>query len=52
MINDQFLRSEHKGIWEVVDTPEEVIVALQIKRVATKSGAKLQRSNSPVFLFL
>ena len=28
MIEGNFLRNEHRGIWEVADTPEEVIVAL------------------------
>jgi len=28
MIAEQFLRYEHKEIWEVADTPEEVIMAL------------------------
>lgn len=28
MINTQFLRREHKGIWEIVNTPEEVITVL------------------------
>lgn len=28
MVEGHFLRFEHKGIWEVVNTPEEVIVAL------------------------
>jgi uncharacterized protein (TIGR00730 family) len=28
MVNKQFLRIEHKGIWEIADTPEEVILAL------------------------
>lgn len=28
MVSESFLRSEHKGIWEVAATPEEVVVAL------------------------
>ena len=28
MVNGNFLRSEHKGMWEIADTPEEVITAL------------------------
>ncbi len=28
MVENQFLRMEHMGIWEIVDTPEEVITAL------------------------
>jgi len=28
MISGHFLRNEHKGIWEIATTPEEVIIAL------------------------
>jgi uncharacterized protein (TIGR00730 family) len=28
MITGNFLRTEHKGIWEIANTPEEVLVAL------------------------
>jgi uncharacterized protein (TIGR00730 family) len=31
MVDNHFLRFEHKGIWEVVDTPEEVLSALTDK---------------------
>jgi len=31
MVNDHFLRSEHKGIWKVVDTPEEALAAIRNK---------------------
>jgi len=31
MIDTHFLRREHKGIWEIVNTPEEVISALNRK---------------------
>ncbi len=31
MVNDHFLRSEHKGIWKVVDTAEEAVIAIQEK---------------------
>lgn len=31
MVNNHFMRFEHKGIWEVVSTPEEVIRALHNK---------------------
>ena len=31
MVNDNFLRSEHKGIWKVVDTPEEALAAIRNK---------------------
>lgn len=32
MIDNHFLRFEHKGIWEIVNTPEEVIIALNNKK--------------------
>jgi len=28
MVKGNFLRVEHKGIWEIADTPEEVLIAL------------------------
>ena len=28
MVKGNFLRNEHKGMWEIADTPEEVITAL------------------------
>jgi uncharacterized protein (TIGR00730 family) len=31
MVENHFLRSEHKGIWKIVDTPEEVIDSLNNK---------------------
>lgn len=31
MIENNFMRFEHKGIWQVADTPEEVILALNNK---------------------
>lgn len=31
MIETNFMRFEHKGIWEIVNTPEEVITALRKK---------------------
>ena len=31
MVSGQFLRYEHKGMWEIADTPEEVIVLLEKK---------------------
>lgn len=33
MINGNFMREEHRSIWEVVDTPEEVILTLKQKSV-------------------
>lgn len=32
MVAEQFLRSEHKGIWEIANTPREVLVALSNNR--------------------
>jgi len=32
MISGHFLRNEHKGIWEIATTPEEVIIALTINK--------------------
>jgi uncharacterized protein (TIGR00730 family) len=31
MVETHFLRKEHKGLWEVANTPEEVIIALNRK---------------------
>jgi len=31
MVETYFLRKEHKGLWEVANTPEEVIIALNRK---------------------
>ena len=31
MVDTHFLRMEHKGIWEIVNTPEEVIIELNRK---------------------
>ena len=28
MVNGNFLRTEHKGIWEIAETPDEVLIAL------------------------
>jgi len=32
MITGNFLRTEHKGIWEIANTPEEVLIALSNNR--------------------
>ena len=32
MVDDSFLRKEHKDIWEVVNTPEEVLITLGRKK--------------------
>ncbi len=43
MINSQFLRLEHKGIWEIVDTPEEVINALGNKNRGNEEWRKIAK---------
>lgn len=43
MISHQFLRLEHKGIWQVVDTPEEVIVALNKKDRGNEAWRKIAK---------
>lgn len=43
MVRNQFLRVEHKGIWEVVNTPEEVIVALNSKNRGNEEWRKIAK---------
>jgi uncharacterized protein (TIGR00730 family) len=43
MIENQFLRLEHKGIWEIVDTPEEVILALNNKERGNEEWRKIAK---------
>jgi len=43
MINKRFLRLEHKGIWEIVDTPEEVIIALSNKERGNEEWRKIAK---------
>jgi uncharacterized protein (TIGR00730 family) len=43
MVSEHFLRSEHKGIWEVVTTPEEVIVALGNKNRGNEEWRKIAK---------
>ena len=43
MIKKQFLRLEHKGIWEIVDTPEEVIIALNNKGRGNEEWRKIAK---------
>jgi uncharacterized protein (TIGR00730 family) len=43
MIKGDFLRFEHKGIWEVVDTPEEVINALNNKNRGNEEWRKIAK---------
>jgi len=43
MIDNQFLRLEHKGIWEIVDTPEEVIIALNNRNRGNEEWRKIAK---------
>jgi uncharacterized protein (TIGR00730 family) len=43
MVDNHFLRYEHKGIWEVVDTPEKVIIALNIKERGNEEWRKIAK---------
>jgi uncharacterized protein (TIGR00730 family) len=43
MIQNQFLRFEHKGIWEIVNTPEEVIIALNRKERGNEEWRKIAK---------
>jgi uncharacterized protein (TIGR00730 family) len=43
MVDGHFLRSEHKGIWEVVNTPEEVIIALNNKDRGNEEWRKIAK---------
>jgi len=43
MIANNFMRVEHKGIWEVVDTPEEVVTALSKKERGNEEWRKIAR---------
>jgi uncharacterized protein (TIGR00730 family) len=43
MVQGHFLRSEHKGIWEVVNTPEEVIIALNNKDRGNEEWRKIAK---------
>lgn len=43
MVDGHFLRSEHKDIWEVVNTPEEVIIALNNKERGNEEWRKIAR---------
>jgi len=43
MIDTHFLRREHKGIWEIVNTPEEVISALNRKDRGNEEWRKIAK---------
>jgi uncharacterized protein (TIGR00730 family) len=43
MVENNFLRKEHKGIWEIVNTPEEVITALKNKNRGNEEWRKIAK---------
>ena len=43
MIDSNFMRFEHKGIWEVVSTPEEVLSALKRKERGNEEWRKIAK---------
>jgi len=43
MIDNNFMRSEHRGIWEVVSTPEEVLTALGRKDAGNEEWRKIAK---------
>lgn len=43
MIENHFLRSEHKGIWEVVNTPEEAVKALINREKGSEEWRKIAK---------
>lgn len=43
MVENHFLRSEHKGIWQVVNTPEEALNALVNREKASEEWRKIAK---------
>jgi uncharacterized protein (TIGR00730 family) len=43
MIENHFLRFEHKGIWQVINIPEEVIIALNNKESSNETWRKIAK---------
>jgi hypothetical protein len=43
MVENNFLRMEHKGIWETVNTPEEVIIALNNRNRGDEGWRKIAK---------
>lgn len=43
MIDKNFMRLEHKGIWEIVNTPEEVIITLNKKERGNEEWRKIAK---------
>lgn len=43
MVGNHFLRAEHKGIWKIVNTPEEVIAELNNKEKGNEEWRKIAK---------
>ncbi|MBK7131888.1 MAG: TIGR00730 family Rossman fold protein [Bacteroidales bacterium] len=43
MVENHFLRSEHKGIWQVVNTPEEALNALVTREKGSEEWRKIAK---------
>jgi uncharacterized protein (TIGR00730 family) len=43
MVRSNFLRKEHKGIWEIADTPEQVVTALNNKNRGNEEWRKIAK---------
>lgn len=43
MISNNFMRFEHKGIWEVVNTPEEALIALKKEERGNEEWRKIAK---------
>lgn len=43
MVRDHFLRSEHKGIWQVVNTPEQAVNALINREKGSEEWRKIAK---------
>jgi uncharacterized protein (TIGR00730 family) len=43
MVDNHFLRKEHKAIWETVNTPEEVIIALNKKSLGNEEWRRIAK---------
>ncbi len=43
MVENQFLRSEHKAIWQVVNTPEEAVNALKSRNMGNEEWRKIAK---------
>ena len=43
MVNEHFLRSQHKAIWEVVSTPEDALEALRNRNSSSEEWRKIAK---------